>query len=744
VAEFKDSPNTKIPDKEIIKEIEADNEKEYLKELKKKNEGFLVENLSLLQRERIAQKIIDYFEDVKTKHKEIEDKQDENDAVYRMERKEVAGSQGTLSNYRSPMSTVSTEVIHSNYMNVFFTPKDIGRVLPTEEGDIGKVGKLSTFMNWSCKNELNLFEGLDRLFHNSTKNGEAPYLMHWVKEFGTKIVRKPIPDPTNPDKPLFDPDTKDVIVQETEEEVLLYNAPKFEPFSRKDYYQPKNAVMGRTPDWEGMKIRMTYDEYLREQLQGKMYADTISEIKGWGQGRSEESNMIDVEGDQIPVGDWEKEFMVWFGRMKINVIKDDKDDSEAIDMEELEDEFIAIVNMESNVLCQLRRNKFPLKQRPIGLDYFMPDDEGRRSAIGVIGFMEGLQKAYDVLYNEFMTGTTNANNPILLMEPLGNKRDEKTKIQNGFIYMTPNAGTAKWFQFPQPDASLTAMLKLITSWGQLLFGISDYQSGIDSRTDPEAPAKKAQIVVQQGNVRMNAIIKRKIKTIQDILNRWFLLYQQNLPANKFVRVAGEEGEEFRFQSMHYDDFSLASNPDFELTGNFLNMNKSLELNRKIGTYQLMFTNPLFNPQVQGGVGRLLGLTKWIVDELDESGSLASLLPQSPGQEVKTPEEENARFLQGDTGEPTQGEDHPNHLKVHQQFLQDPNIPEELKMNVIKHIHATIKMIQEEREQQMVMMQMGQPQKGGQDAQPSGAGQVQAGTAQPMVQGQTANMGGFGG
>ena len=32
--------------------------------------------------------------------------------------------------------------------------------------------------------------------------------------------------------------------------------------------------------------------------------------------------------------------------------------------------------------------------------------------------------------------------------------------------------------------------------------------------------------------------------------------------------------------------------------------------------------------------------------------------------MQTPEEENARFLQGDTGEPAQGEDHRHHIQVH--------------------------------------------------------------------------------
>ena len=44
---------------EIVSEIEADNEKEYLKEIKKRNKGYLVEGLSILERERVAQHIVD-------------------------------------------------------------------------------------------------------------------------------------------------------------------------------------------------------------------------------------------------------------------------------------------------------------------------------------------------------------------------------------------------------------------------------------------------------------------------------------------------------------------------------------------------------------------------------------------------------------------------------------------------------------------------------------------------------------
>ena len=161
-----------------MKEVEADSEKEFLQEVRKKNKEFLIPGLSEFQKDRIAKWICGQLEDSKNKQKEVEDKIDEFDQVYRMERKEVTGSEGELPNYRSPMSTVALEVMHAKVMNVFFTPKDIMNVLPTEEGDITKVEKLSTFGNWSAENELEMFKNMDRLFHSCAKNGEAPYLVH--------------------------------------------------------------------------------------------------------------------------------------------------------------------------------------------------------------------------------------------------------------------------------------------------------------------------------------------------------------------------------------------------------------------------------------------------------------------------------------------------------------------------------------------------------------------------------------
>ena len=706
MVDFQGSLQGEVPtNEEIIKEIEADNEKQYLKELKKKNKEYLIENLTILERERIAQFICDRYNEALPKHNELSDKIDKWDEVYRMERQEVIGSGGDMPNYRTPLSTVSLEVIHANEMNVFFTPKDIMRPLPTEEGDIAKVKKLGVFGNWSMKNELDLFAKIDQLFHNADKVGECPYIVHWVKEYGTEIKRELIPNPANPGEPMYDPDTQEVLYQEVEEQKLLYNGPKLEIFSRKDYIQPPSALMGKVPSYEIRKIRITYDEYLREMLQGKMYAKTIHEITDWSSEDSAESNKEDYEGDSIPLGQWEKEFIEVYIRMRIKLIKND-DESEVDEFEELEDEFIATVNVNDKILCSLRKNKFPLKMRPIGLDYFIPDDEGRRSAIGVMEFLDSLQKGYDALFNQYVFGTIQSNNPTVFTQVMGNMKDAPIKIKNGYIHPMMDTSGLKFLQVPAPNATIHIVLELINQWSQLLFGISDYASGVESKIDPDAPAKKAEIVVAQGNVRMNMIIKRKNETLKDIFKRWFLLYKDNMPPNKFMRIAGHSEENpWKFEAVTMEDFALKSLPDFELTGNILNVNKTLEANKKLAIYNLLVQNVFFAPQSSKGLQALHSLTKWLIDGLEETG-LSRFLPEAPGEMVNTPEEENARFLQGDSGEPTPNEDHVAHMKVHQQFVVDPTIPEELRQAVAGHISKHIEMLRAQVTQQLVLTQAG--------------------------------------
>ena len=693
----------KVSNEDIIKELDEIQESEYLKKIKAKNKKYLIK-LDYLEKERVAAHIKRLYGEVKTKQSDLSDKLDEYDDAYRMKPKTIVGTDENTPTYRSDLSTVTLEVIHANIMNVFFTPKDVLRVLPTESGDIPKIKKLDIFGNWSMKNEMELFDRCDRLFHSSEKNGETPYLVHWVKKYGTEIKREIISDPTNPDIPLLDQDTKEPLYQETEIQKILYNAPKLEILSRKDYILPDNARADDTPDWEMRKIRYTADTVKRYELEGRVYEDAFDKIGGWSSKQSSTDNtLVDDEGKEIPLGESEKLFVEFYGRLRINAVKSDKQGEETYD--ELEDEFIAVVELTSQTLCSLKKNRFPMKMRPIGLDLFMPDDEGRLKGTGVIEFMEGLQNCYDVLFNLYVLGVTQANSPFGFFSPLGNMKNEKIKIQHGYLFPTTDPNSVRIEKLPPPDNSIINLMEEVRNQAQMLFGISDYAIGIESQIDPSAPARKAELIVGQGNVRLNLIIKRKNQTLKDIFKRWFLLYKENMPPNKMLRIVGsDEQDPWKFEKINMTDFALNSIPDFELTGNILNANKTLDANKKLAIYNLMLANPFFNPQSQQGILSLHAVTKWLLDSLEETG-ISSFLPSIKTANILTPEEENARFLQGDILEPHEGEDHIAHIRTHTKLVFDPSVPVEVKKNIIEHLKKTSELLKQQVSQQIIMSQM---------------------------------------
>ena len=534
-------------------------EKQELEGMKKRNK-YLLMGLTDAEKESIADHIIALYNDAKGTHDELCEKLSEWDECSRLTRREVIGSQGNLPNYRLPVSLLTHEVIHANIMNVFFSPQDIMRVVPTTVEDVPKVNNIAVFGNWSMKNEMDIFKSFDMLSHASIKNGESVAMIYWKREFGVDIERIPMRNAEG--EVQYDDETKELIYQEKEVTKILYDAPVFELIDRKDYIQPSYSLMNQMPEWEGRIVRISYDAYLRDELQGKYYPGSIDLIKGWPDTSKTLDPKEDLEGNDMLVPKWNKEFLEFYGRLKINVIEEDLTGDAAVKAHELEDEFIAVVHIETRTLCQLRKNRFPMKMRPFINDYFIPDDTGRRSGIGVYELMDPLQKCYDNLYNQFIYGVELSNNPIVFFSPTGNMRDERFKIEKGYAYPTSDPNSVKLFSFPPPNATMQQAMQLVQQWAQFLFGISDYAAGMTSDIDPSASGKKVQLIVEQGNVRLNMIIKRKNDTLKEIFKRWFLLYKANMPPNKFMRVAGEQNDPWKFNAITYEDFALQSLPDF--------------------------------------------------------------------------------------------------------------------------------------------------------------------------------------
>jgi len=390
-----DSPPTSMNGEEMHsgmlepEDLTQEDKHEYLSKIKKRNKYVLLD-LTEEENKRVGDYIIDLYNDAMPEHELICQKIDDWDEVSRLVRKEVIGSQGELPNYRMPFSFLTHEVVHSNVMNTFFSPQEVMRVIPTAIDDIEKVDNICVFGNWSMKNELDIFTAFDKMSHVSIKNGESVAMLYWKKEYGVEIERIPMKDADG--NVIYDDETKDPVFWEREKDTLLYNAPYIEIINRKDYIQPADCMMDEIPEWEGCIRRFTYDSFLRDEEQGMYYYGSIDKIKDWPSSSQTTVEKLTIDGENVRVPGWSKEFLLWFGRMRVEIVKKGIQDNEAVKVYDLEDELEAVVHIKTKTLCALKKNRRPMKQRPFVNDYFQPDDSGRRVGLGVYELMDPLQK----------------------------------------------------------------------------------------------------------------------------------------------------------------------------------------------------------------------------------------------------------------------------------------------------------------------------------------------------------------
>ncbi|MBM4240584.1 MAG: hypothetical protein FJ150_02765 [Euryarchaeota archaeon] len=658
-------------------------EEEFIRKIKEKNKRVLLK-LSDEEKERIVKMVIDdwYNEDL-SYHQEVCDAVDKWDEQWRMTRKKVLGTDENTPDYRQALSTVVLEVIHANIMNTYFAQEDIVNVIPTEENDVKKIQKINIFMNWSAKNELKLFDRVDRLFHSTGKIGGCPYKMYWDKQYGIVTKTRPVINPFT-GQSAIDPETSQPLTEEYEEPKLLYDGPVLEIFSRKDYIIPRGSSLDKKPHHEIHRLRLFKDDIIKREKEGRYYEGVSEKITDTEGG---ETSRVDKDGIAIALAKNEKTILEAYGSMILKE-EDEEDKDEKLITEE---EYIFLVCLEDKVLLLAKRNKFPLKLRPINMARFIPDDEGGVEGIGVMEFMESVQKEYDSFHNQTAKGTVLSNEPIVFFTPLGNMRQEKVKLEAGFAYPTTDPSSVKIFQFPAPNQQIFEMMKIVIYWTERLFSIGDYQVGQTSEIDPSAPGIKVAKLIESGNVRLNLIINRFNQTMKDIFLRHFLLYSENMPENKFMRIAGESGK-YDFQKVSLEDFALKSLPDFELTGNVLSANKTLEAQKATVVYSYMSKNVLFMPNSPQGLQAYYQLTKWWLDKMNVLG-VSKFLPKVPGEMIHTPEEENARFLQGEQVQPLENEDHITHIKSHNSMLLEPNTPQEIKQNIVAHNKIHTQMMQ---------------------------------------------------
>lgn len=304
------------------------------------------------------------------------------------------------------------------------------------------------------------------------------------------------------------------------------------------------------------------------------------------------------------------------------------------------------------------------------------------------------------------------------------------------MYEVTDASQIVFPNMQRLDQSLPSLLTMIDRYIELFTSNTEPVSGRTQKGVREPTARGTMALIEQGLVQFGVVTKRIYRAQRKEFRQLYALNQLFLPTEKQFRVLGDTETEV-FTSVKKDDFQ--GKYDLFPTGDPAFASKGQRRQESLEVMQLALQHPLIGaPDPQTGkpmnAKALRAFTQdWL--RTYDKGGLARELPVEEEPSLP-PHVENAAFMQGDTIEPQEGEDHEKHVDAHVTFLQSPvgqGLPLEFQQLIMQHIQATEQLYQQEQQQMEAMqqqeaMQSMQQQMGGQDV----AGRDQGMGAEPGV------------
>jgi hypothetical protein len=89
---------------------------------------------------------------------------------------------------------------------------------------------------------------------------------------------------------------------------------------------------------------------------------------------------------------------------------------------------------------------------------------------------------------------------------------------------------------------LLALFELNNRLSEDISGVSNYMTGKESPTDPDAPAKKTMALLQEGNINIKEYISNALPSMNEMAHQTMELFYQFSREGKEYRVTGESGE----------------------------------------------------------------------------------------------------------------------------------------------------------------------------------------------------------
>ena len=589
-------------------------------------------------------------------------------------------------NVTLPLTAASIQQFASRAYMSIFGADDILKVVPTEPNDKHRARRVEQFMNWQMLVEMDEYEEQwDRMLHELPITGTCFKKNYWDFE-----EQRPVSKFISSIDVVVPYDTQDLKQARRITHRLFQHLEQIERLAEQGFYVNADQVeqVGRQEDEE---IRDTFDEIQGTQSPGSEEEPNLV---------LECHTMCKLEGDKV-----QEPYIFW-------------------------------VDKASGTLLRAVSRKVRGQEVNYFVDYhFIPNPQGFYS-FGFGHFLENLNKVANTIFNQIIDSGRLVNQPFGFYGRRAGFKNSKINLEPGAMYEVTDASQIVFPNMQRLDQSLPSLLQMIDRYIELFTSNTEPVSGRTQKGVREPTARGTMALIEQGLVQFGVVTKRIYRAQRKEFRQLYALNQLFLPTEKQFRVLGDTETEV-FASVEKDDFQ--GKYDLFPTGDPAFASKGQRRQESLEVMQLALQHPLIGaPDPETGkpmnAKALRAFTQdWL--RTYDKGGLARELPVEEEPSLP-PHVENAAFMQGDTIEPKEGEDHEKHVDAHVTFLQSPvgqDLPLEFQQLIMQHIQATEQLYQQEQQQMEAMqqqeaMQSMQQQMGGQDV----AGRDQGMGAEPGV------------
>ena len=603
------------------------------------------------------------------------------------------------SNFRTTKYAEAVDNLHPRIMTAFFGQEPFVLVRAQEPFDQEKAEKTEQFLNYGIRHDMPTLEGdLGMAIHNMLIDGDGFAKIVWDKRFlgSTKEMEETV----TPEIEVVE-GIESIKGHKTRKKLvtkkLFAEGPRLIPRDWEDIIVPSDAIDLETADHVIDRCFLSIAQ-LRWREKDNIYrnvTDNLNAIRASisaSRGTMEIDDMAalkdEIEGVETQHRQGRPrtvEVIEWYGAFEI-------------EEDGLPEEIIATVIpavREGLIIRAVRlTDVFWHGKRPFLQFRFIPRPN-RFYSIGVVEYLQNVAGEIETVHNQRIDREDVATTPFGFARAGSGIKVEDVKMLPGQINLVPEPSDIVFPTLPQNYAIGFKEEEMLNLYAERLVATGDLQSGrVPTPVGPTRTALATIRILEEGNVKVNWLIRQLRIPMTDLMTRIWQLYQQFMPKTKQIRILGplRPGEE-PFMEISREEIRLHA--DLQFTGTVASTNKFLDRENTDARFQALAASPLTPLLLQMGILTPQGLyllTKEFYEA--HAGILADRVLQAPegeGDRLLSPEEEHARLINGEIIQPNINDDQVGHLRAHNEFVASDafkTFPPHVQRAFFDHIAAT--------------------------------------------------------